>query len=149
MEGESHEVRKIVVGVDGSECARHALEWAIGLARSLHAEIVAVFALQLSKYDYFAYGMAVPLMYEDEWRRELKHSFEQDWCAALRKSGVEFQTVLEDGRPASVISSVADRLNADMIVLGKRGRSGIAELLMGSVSHEVSHHSKRPVTIIP
>lgn len=148
MEREKQGVRRIVVGVDGSECARHALEWAIGLARALHAEVVAVFALQLSKYDYFAYGLAVPLMYDDEWRRELKHAFEQDWCAPLKQSGLKFETVLEDGRPASVISSVADRLNADLIVVGKRGRSGVAEVLMGSVSHEVSHQSRRPVTIV-
>jgi nucleotide-binding universal stress UspA family protein len=69
-------------------------------------------------------------------------------CASLRQSGLEFQTALEDGRPASVISSVAERMNADMIVVGRRDRSGIAEILMGSVSHEVSHPSKRPVTLI-
>jgi len=44
--------------------------------------------VQLSQYDYHVYGLATPLLYEDEWRRELKHAFEQDWCAPLSGSPV-------------------------------------------------------------
>jgi nucleotide-binding universal stress UspA family protein len=141
-------IRRIVVGVDGSKGARSALEWAVTLARSLQAEVIAVFAVNVSQHDYYAYGLAVPLLYEDEWRRELQHAFEHDWCAPLRLSGLEFKTVIEDGRPASVILSVAERLNADMIVVGRRGRSVVAEIAMGSVSREVSHHATRPVTLV-
>ena len=41
-----------------------------------------------------------------------------------------------------------DLVDADMVVMGRRGRGGVAELLLGSVSHEVALQSKRPVLLI-
>ena len=55
---------------------------------------------------------------------------------------------MEDGRPASVIATVADGIDADVIVVGRRGRGGVAELVLGSVSHELVLHSKRPILLI-
>jgi nucleotide-binding universal stress UspA family protein len=55
---------------------------------------------------------------------------------------------MEDGRPARVIADVADREDADLVVVGRRGRGGIAELLLGSVSHELTHHCDRPVIVV-
>jgi nucleotide-binding universal stress UspA family protein len=48
-----------------------------------------------------------------------------------------------------LINDVADRLNADVIILGRRGRGGVAELVLGSVSHELVLHSNRAVLLIP
>jgi nucleotide-binding universal stress UspA family protein len=47
-----------------------------------------------------------------------------------------------------VIADVAERENADLIVVGRRGRSGVAELLLGSTSHELVLHSKQPVLVV-
>jgi nucleotide-binding universal stress UspA family protein len=47
-----------------------------------------------------------------------------------------------------VINDVADRENADIVVVGRRGRGGVAELLLGSASHELVLHSKHPVLVI-
>jgi nucleotide-binding universal stress UspA family protein len=76
------------------------------------------------------------------------HSFEQDWCAPLKDSGVRFKTRVVDGRPAPAISELAQRVHADLIVVGRRGRGSFAELLLGSVSQELTHHSKRPVLVV-
>jgi K+-sensing histidine kinase KdpD len=53
-----------------------------------------------------------------------------------------------DGHPSSVITQVADRVNADLIVVGRRGKGGVAELVLGSVSHQLVLHSRRPVLVI-
>jgi nucleotide-binding universal stress UspA family protein len=53
---------------------------------------------------------------------------------------VPYRTIFEDGRAASVIDAVAEREGADLVVVGRRGLGGVAELLLGSVSHELSHH---------
>ncbi len=50
---------------------------------------------------------------------------------------------------ASVILAAADDTDADMIVLGTRGRSAVKSLMLGSVAQAVLHHSDRPVLVIP
>lgn len=57
-----------------------------------------------------------------------------------RSKGVtNITTMVEDGDPAKRILEYAEKENADVIVMGARGLSGIEELLLGSVSHKVSH----------
>jgi len=139
-------LKRIVVGIDGSEHARAALEWAIRMAKGMGAEIIAVYAVYVPMYFPEPYG--VPVQFDEQWRKEIKAEFEQKWCAPLKASGVGYRTVMADGRPATVIDDVAEREDADVIVVGRRGRSGVAELLLGSVSHELAVHSNRPVLLI-
>ena len=143
----SHQKRTIVVGVDGSDQAIAALYWAIGFARPLGAEIVAVFAVPPPSYLGYGYEMVPPSL-DPKWRAQMQSDMEQIWCRALHESGLRHRMVMEDGRPARVIAYVADREDADLVVVGRRGRSGIAELLLGSVSHELTHHCDRPVMVV-
>jgi nucleotide-binding universal stress UspA family protein len=62
---------------------------------------------------------------------------------AESKGVKDIATYIVDGAPADKIIAAADKENADMIVMGSRGLGNIAGLLMGSVSHKVSHLSKR------
>jgi nucleotide-binding universal stress UspA family protein len=140
-------IERIVVGVDGSEHARAALEWAVGMARLTGAEIVAVHAVHEPAFAY-AYPYAVPLRFDPEWRAAVRREFEDEWCAPLAEARVRYRTLFEDGRPAPVIASAAERLDADLVVVGRRGRGGFAELVLGSVSHELSHHCRRPVLLV-
>jgi nucleotide-binding universal stress UspA family protein len=52
------------------------------------------------------------------------------------------------GRPASVIAELAERLGATLVVVGRRGQNGVAALVLGSVSHELVHQSRVPVTVV-
>jgi nucleotide-binding universal stress UspA family protein len=144
-------IKRMVVGVDGSEHGAQALDWAIQFAEPIKAEIIAVFAIAPTIYAGYNGGFGpavVPPELDPEWRSEMKTEFEQQWCRALADSGVTYRTVMEDGRPASVIAAIADREDADLVVVGRRGRGGVTELLLGSVSHELSLHCKRPVLLI-
>ena len=147
MSSGSPAIERIVVGVDGSEHARAALEWAVALARLTDAEIVAVHALHEPAYAY-AYPYAVPLRFDPEWRAAVRREFEDEWCAPLAGAGVRYRTLFEDGRPAPVIAAAAERVDADLVMVGRRGRGGFAELVLGSVSHELSHHCRRPVLLL-
>ena len=145
---EGQGIKRIVVGLDGSDHAAAALDSAISLAKTIGAEIVAVSALHVPVYPFDPYAIAYTLEYDAEWRAAMKKAFEEEWCKPLRESGLHYRMEMQDGRPASVIVEVADKVDADLVVVGRRGRGGVAELLLGSVSHELSHHCKRPVLLI-
>jgi nucleotide-binding universal stress UspA family protein len=139
-------IKRIVVGVDGSEQCQAALKWAIRMAKAMGSQITAVYAIDMPVYFPQPYG--IPVQFDEKWRGEIKAEFEKKWCKPLISSGVRFRTVMEDGRPASVIAAVADRVEADLLVVGRRGLGGVGEFLLGSVSHELVLNSKRPVLLI-
>ncbi|HEY4913484.1 MAG TPA: universal stress protein [Candidatus Dormibacteraeota bacterium] len=142
-------ISRIVVGVDGSEHADAAVGWAVRMARGMGSEVVAVFAITPPFYLDTGFMTAVaPPQFDPEWRTEMQKEFEGTWCQPLRDAGVQYRAVMEDGRPASVIAKVADGIDADVIVVGRRGRGGVAELVLGSVSHELVLHSRRPILLI-
>ena len=59
------------------------------------------------------------------------------------------ETAARDGSIAGAILDVADELDAEAIVLGSRGLTGVKSLLLGSVSHAVLQHADRPVMVVP
>lgn len=149
MEKERVRAKRIVVGLDGSDGSRRALSWAIDIASALKGEIVAAHAYSFVQYVPLQSDIAPAPVPISEWSEELRKTFEEDWCAPLRQAGLPYRTLFEEGSPASVLMEVARRENADMIVVGSRGYGGFAELLLGSVSHQLAHHATLPVVIIP
>lgn len=147
MATRSSTLKRIVIGVDGSDAGKHALEWTARLAKSMAAEVVAVYALDIPIALPDPYTM--PLYLDDKVRRGIESDFVNKWCRPLKTTGVRYRAIMQDGRPASVIMDVADKEKVDLIVVGRRGRGEVAELLLGSVSHEVVLHSKHPVLLVP
>ncbi len=140
---------RIVVGLDGSDGSTRALRWAIHTARGLGAEIVAVHVDSVPAYLPVPLGVTPPTS-STEWHEDLQRAFTQDWCAPLQNAGVGFRAIVEEATPAaSALIQVAEREAADMIVVGSRGLGGFAELLLGSVGHQLVHHSPIPVVIVP
>jgi nucleotide-binding universal stress UspA family protein len=127
-----------------------ALTLAIRLAKPLGAEIVAVHAIPPSSPQEYAFDLApmVPAELDPAWRQEIHRAFEEEWCRPLREGGMVYRTIERDGQPASVIAEVAEEEEAELVVVGRRGRGRVAELLLGSVSHELSHTSQRPVLLV-
>jgi nucleotide-binding universal stress UspA family protein len=137
----------IVVGIDGSEPSRLALEWAIGEAAA-HATPLQVVAVQPEAID--SWGLApVHLPADDKEREQMRAAAEAMVDKALAQTG--------DKRPPSVaveaISGVPSEVlvnasrGADLLVLGSRGAGGFGRL--GSVSLQVAHHVTCPLTIVP
>lgn len=67
----------------------------------------------------------------------------------LRDKGFEVDTEVLHGNPGPVICERSDELLVDGIIMGRRGLGTASELLLGSVSHYVMHHSNRPITLVP
>lgn len=140
---------RIVIGLDGSAGSAKALEWAIDVAKQLDAEIMAVHIESVPTYIPAPMGLTPPAKTPEQ-RAETQQTFASEWCAPLRKSGVHFRAVIEEGTPTGLaLTEFALREGADMIIVGSRGLNGVAEILLGSVSHQVAHHSPIPVVIVP
>ncbi|MGH7759826.1 MAG: universal stress protein [Candidatus Dormibacteraceae bacterium] len=139
-------IKRIAIGVDGSESSAAAIKWAIRLAKGMASQVFAIYAVDMPVY--FPEPEELPFVLDQDWRAAMKSEFEDKWCKPLKVAGVRYRAVMEDGRAATVIASVAERETADVIVVGRRGRGGVAELLLGSTSHELVLHSRRPVLVV-
>jgi nucleotide-binding universal stress UspA family protein len=139
---------RLVLALDGSPSSSEAVAWAVNMAKGMDAEVVAVFALELPRWyvDYPGYESRQP---PPEYAARVKTEFQEIWCKPLRDAGLQYRTVIKEGRPASVLLEVADELQADVIVMGRRGLGRVKEVVLGSVSHEVALHSQRPVLLVP
>lgn len=141
--------RRIVVGLDASDAGRAALGWAIDYARNVGAEVVAVHAYEVPVSYVDPYSATTPAVLEPEFRDGVRRRFEKDWCAPLAAADVPYRTVMADGRAARVLVDVAEREAAELIVTGRRGLNMLGELVLGSVSHHLTHCSKVPVVLVP
>jgi nucleotide-binding universal stress UspA family protein len=140
---------KIVVGVDGSPSSARAVEWCAAHAAALEAEVVAVHSIEMPLYAGYPCGyLSLPPPSEPD-RDELHDGIQREWCAPLSKANIPFRVVLSDGPPAPAILALAKKEAADLVVTGRRGLGGFAELLLGSTSHALSHHLQLPLLIIP
>jgi nucleotide-binding universal stress UspA family protein len=142
---------KIVVGVDGSLPSKRAVEWCATYAAALGAEVVAVHAIDIpANIAPAMVSFPTPVMQiSDADRADLEDIATREWCAPLDKATVPFRVIIRDGAPALVIMQAASDEDAELVVTGKRGRGGFAELILGSTSHVLSHHLDRPLVIVP
>ncbi|HET9728767.1 MAG TPA: universal stress protein [Acidimicrobiia bacterium] len=140
---------KILVGVDGSEASEKAVEWCAQYAPKLGAEVVVVHAIDIPVYAAPGVGyLPLPALSDDD-RAQLTDTVRTVWCAALSSAGVKYRVEIVDGPPATVLIQAARAEDAALVVTGRRGRGGFAELLLGSTSHQLSHHLERPLVIVP
>lgn len=138
--------RKLVVGLDGSADSTAGLRWATELAEALGAEIVAVHVLggrPLGESRREGPVAERPV----EWRLAEQHLM-GDWSALCRERGVPYHTRLIHGHPVTQLINIALEEGAMMIVVGSRGLDGFSELLLGSVSHQLTQHSPVPVLVV-
>ena len=141
-------MQRIVVGIDGSQGARRALEWAVGEAKLRDAHLVVVHAwlepAAVAVGSVITAGGVEPELFEETAGRTVADVLGAIDTAGLAQ-GIESHVVA--GAPARALLDMAK--DADMVVVGSRGLGGFAGLLLGSVSQQVAHHATCPVVIIP
>ena len=132
----------IVVGYDGSDCARAALATALELARPLGDDVVAVMAYEYSRLGGEVADFAAAL--RERAQRIAQHARDQ----ASGLGGAVATEILEEA-PADALVEVADRVDARMIVVGSRGESPLRGALVGSTPHKLLQAAGRPVLVVP
>ncbi len=153
--------RKILVALDHSATRSIVLEQAISLAQQLKASLMLVHVL--SAYDADSPGLPVrtyhsyyPVLDSVAWETYQKRweTYEQgcldelqQWASTASAQGVSTEFTQTSGDPGRVICEVAGSWSADLIMVGHRGRKGLSELFLGSVSNYVMHHAPCSVLV--
>jgi nucleotide-binding universal stress UspA family protein len=143
----------IVIAYDGSEDAKAAIQKAGQLFKGETATVVSVWQRFIDTMARVGGGIGVIVDYDeidgDSAKRSEARAAEGAELAnsvglqATGKSAV-VQTTLSDA-----IIQAADEVNADVLVMGTRGLTGVKSALLGSVSHHVLQHADRPVLVVP
>jgi len=136
-------MQRIVVGFDGSEHSRKALERAVELADG--ATIAVVAAADIARLQRDPAGGTSPV---DPADREARAAALAEARAYLEGRGLAGVFVEGHGNPADVIVQEAEESGADLIVVGTRGLNAARRLLLGSVSTTVVHHAPCDVLVV-
>jgi nucleotide-binding universal stress UspA family protein len=139
-------MKKIQIATDGSASAREAIEFGLELADEHAAEVAFVHVVPVLDRS-FADGIGVPAAAPHR-VDEVDRKPLEDALALAAERDLEARTELLAGEPADEIVAYADSLDADLIVVGSRGRGAIATALLGSVSGGVLHEARRPVLVV-
>lgn len=140
----------ILVGIDGSEHSRRALEWAVHEAALRHTPLT-VLTVHQAVTGWWT-GSPVPYAGDADLTKKAQQVAQEETDSVLNQAG-------EASRPPSVTVKAINGLpaeellhaagDADMLVVGSRGAGGFKRLLLGSVSSQVTHHAHCPVVVIP
>lgn len=140
---------RIVVGTDGSESAAEAVRQAVELAGLTGARLDVVSAYEPVPNRRVESEVAqAPGDVAHEFGPREEATFALDSAVgAATAAGIEVTPHAMDGDPADAILDVAEKVGADLIMVGNKGMTGARRFLLGSVPNKVSHHSPCSVII--
>lgn len=139
-----------IVGYDGSEWGERAASYAINLAQNSSARIKFIYVINWT-------GMR-PMSLEEiahcppEKAEEERKARDEILAPLIEKyadSNVEMDSAFFWGSPAEWLHKEAEHLDANMIFVGRRGRSLFADMLLGSTANKLAHLANIPVVLVP
>jgi nucleotide-binding universal stress UspA family protein len=129
------QLRRIVVGLDGSADSARAADYAADLARRTSATIIAAHAIGLLEHL---------TRNNDLVRRDVS----QAWVEPFRRRHVPFEIQIVDGPAPESVAALAEAAGADLVVVGTRG-AGNAVGVLGSTAAQIVALSTVPVLVVP
>ena len=139
-------MKRILVGVDGSEASMKAAQLAAEIAIRFGARVTLAYVVPRLLLPPDAYGLTVADV-EQEHRvfgeKLLAHALTR-----LGESGVQVDTVVLSGPPAEGLAESAQAIDVDLVVVGSRGRGAVARMLLGSVTDRLVHICPKPVLVV-
>lgn len=139
-------IRRILVPIDFSDCARKALQYALPLAKEHQAAITLLYvvppAYSSGEYSGIDYAQLEASL-KDGGAKELAKLAEDELCGE-----VQTNTLVRVGAPAREIVETARSLPADLIVISTHGRTGLKHVLLGSVAEHVVQRAPCPVFVV-
>lgn len=148
-------IQKILVPLDGSKFSIHALNYAINLAKFTGSKIIGIFVIPsgasfVPVSDLFDPLSTInPVGYDAKMTKHGHRILEQAGERCIQNK-IGFTKTILFGNPGTDIVRYAESKinNIGLIIMGSRGQGHAGEILLGSVSYNVIHKSKKPVMII-
>ncbi|MGB1263001.1 MAG: universal stress protein [Cognaticolwellia sp.] len=139
-----------LVAVDGSEWSLRAVERAVKLAAQTKAKVTL---LTVKDWSYLQpmlmEGTTPPILDQAEEESNTRRTVLAPLVEKYSDLDVEITTELMWGDPAIVIHKQAKALHANMLFVGRQGRSRLADILLGSVANKLAHQTGIPIVLVP
>lgn len=139
-------MKSVLVPVDGSECSLRAVQYLIAAHAEGRSPRVHLLNVQMGITG--DVSQFVSRSDIKDYRQEHSDEALRPARALLDQAGIPYEMHVEVGHVADSITRSAEKLQCDHIVMGTRGRSALAELLVGSTSLRVLHQTHLPVVLI-
>lgn len=150
---ESSSVRRVdsgrwVVGLDGSDCAINALEWAVSNVEGRASSIELVTAWQTPVAGAYPMSSPVTVVVDDtEFHDAAAHDVAEVAAGLAPRVPLPVTAAVGHGGPAQVLLEASE--SAALLLIGSRGRGGFARLLLGSTSTQCATHASVPTIVVP
>jgi nucleotide-binding universal stress UspA family protein len=133
---------RIIVGVDGSDASVDALRWAVKYAKGVGGVVQAI------RTWHYPWAMqTAPAQTDANVSKQIQGELDDAVAKAdVDSSGVTVERIVKEGHASLVL--VNESANADLLVVGSKGRGAFAGMLLGSVSQHVASGAHCPVVII-
>lgn len=138
-------MKKIFFPTDFSENAENALNYAVEMAQLLNAKLMLLHAYELP-YSTRTMSTSLLTLMRKEAEKQLKKCVDQ---LAEKAPSLEVETILREGNTVRAIIEVSEQKEADFIIMGTKGASGLKEMFVGSQTASVMQRASIPVLVIP
>lgn len=139
--------KAILVGVDGSHASYKATWWAANYAKHAGLTLQIVCAYSLPSYAAVSFDATYTAMGDDNAAHSDAQEILSKGKAIADEQGVEAATLIVTGDPASVFVELSRNYN--LIVIGNRGKGGLAERLLGTTSSSLPAYAYCPIVVVP
>ena len=139
--------KTILVGVDGSHASYKATWWAANYAKHVGLSLQIVCAYSLPSYAAVSFDATYTAMGDDNAAHADAQEILSKAKAIADEQGVDAQTLIVTGDPSSVFVELSRNYN--LIVIGNRGKGGLAERLLGTTSSSLPAYAYCPIVVVP
>jgi nucleotide-binding universal stress UspA family protein len=143
--------KRIMIATDGSETSERAAKLGIEIARLSRGKVTSIYVVDILRLSHLPGYTALPGLSKgllELMQKEGKEATEQV-CEVADEAEVACNAIIAEGDPSTEILRRSQESDADLLILGTKGRSGLDRVLLGSVAEKVTRNSRVPVLLVP